>query len=59
MKLEWPLSYTGWALQGQTNAAGVGLTTNWHYVPGSDQVNTVTIPIDPANGTVFFRMFLP
>jgi autotransporter-associated beta strand protein len=59
LKLEWPLSYTGWALQGQTNAPGAGLTTNWHYLPGSDQVNTVNIPIDPANGSVFFRMVYP
>jgi hypothetical protein len=59
LKLEWPVSYTGWALQGQTNAVGTGITANWHFVPGSDQVNTMTMPIDPANGTVFFRMYLP
>ena len=59
LKLEWPANYTGWAVQGQTNAPGVGITTNWHFVPGSDQINTVNIPIDPANGAVFFRMVLP
>jgi len=59
LQLGWPVGYTGWALQGQTNASGVGITTDWHYVPGSDQVNTVTIPIDPANSSVFFRMVLP
>ncbi len=59
MKLEWPLSYTGWALQGQTNAAGVGLTTNWHYVPGSDTTNQLYMPIAPNNGSVFFRMIYP
>jgi fibronectin-binding autotransporter adhesin len=59
LQLGWPVGYTGWGLQAQTNAPGVGITTAWHYVPGSDQVNTVTIPIDPANGSVFFRMFLP
>ncbi|HOX57244.1 MAG TPA: hypothetical protein P5205_11415 [Candidatus Paceibacterota bacterium] len=59
LKLDWPVGYTGWALQGQTNAAGTGITTDWHYVPGSDQVSTMTIPIDAANGSVFFRLVLP
>ncbi|MDD1750246.1 MAG: hypothetical protein LUO89_10270 [Methanothrix sp.] len=59
LKVEWPTSYTGWALQAQTNAAGVGLTTNWHYVPGSDTTNVLYLPIDPANGSAFFRMVYP
>jgi hypothetical protein len=59
LQLGWPANYKGWALQGQTNAPKAGITANWHYVPGSDQVNTITIPIDPANGSVFFRLALP
>jgi len=59
LQLGWPSGYTGWALQGQTNAVGTGITSDWHYVPGSDQANSVNIPIDPANGSVFFRLVLP
>jgi autotransporter-associated beta strand protein len=56
--LSWPLSYTGWTLQGQTNNGGAGLTTNWHDVPGSTATNVLVIPISEANGSVFFRMIL-
>jgi autotransporter-associated beta strand protein len=56
--LSWPSNYTGWTLQGQTNPPGVGLTTNWHDVPGSTATNRVIIPIGAANGSAFFRMIL-
>ncbi len=58
LTLAWPTNYTGWTLQGQTNAAGVGITTNWHDVPGSAGVNQIVIPLSPANGSVFYRMAL-
>jgi autotransporter-associated beta strand protein len=54
--LSWPSNYTGWTLQGQTNAPGVGLTTNWYDVPGSTATNVIVIPA--ANGSGFFRMIL-
>jgi hypothetical protein len=56
LTLSWPSSYTGWTLQGQTNAPGVGLTTNWQDVPGSASTNVVIIPA--ADGSGFFRMIL-
>jgi autotransporter-associated beta strand protein len=58
LTLSWPSSYTGWTLQGQTNAPGVGITTGWHDVPGSTATNVFTTPIGTANGSVFFRMIL-
>jgi hypothetical protein len=58
LTLKWPTNYTGWTLQGQTNGAGAGITTNWFNVPGSAATNQVVIPINPANGSVFYRMSL-
>ncbi|HEX3358194.1 MAG TPA: autotransporter-associated beta strand repeat-containing protein, partial [Tepidisphaeraceae bacterium] len=58
LTLSWPSSYTGWTLQGQTNAPGIGVTTNWQDVPGSITTNRVILPIDPADGSAFFRMIL-
>jgi hypothetical protein len=58
LTLSWPASYTGWTLQGQTNNSGVGLTTNWHDVPGSTATNQFIMPVSEANGSVFFRMIL-
>ena len=51
--LSWPTDHTGWQLQCQTNS----LTgTNWVDVLGSTTTNQVTIPLDAANGSVFFRL---
>jgi hypothetical protein len=57
LQLSWPTS--GWLLQTQTNALTVGLSSNWVDVPGSTSSNAITIPIDPVNGSVFFRLVTP
>ena len=57
--LTWPLDHTGWQLQVQTNAPGAGLATNWNAVAGSVLTNQFTMPLDPANGSVFFRLLHP
>jgi fibronectin-binding autotransporter adhesin len=57
LQVSWPENYTGWTLQGQTNAPGVGITPTWHDVPDSAATNQVFIPIDPANGSCFYRLF--
>jgi hypothetical protein len=59
LNLSWPADHTGWRLQVQTNAPGVGLNTNWATYPGSTNVNSISIPIDPANGSEFFRLIYP
>jgi hypothetical protein len=55
----WPSAYLGWELQVQTNAPGVGLGTNWVTEPDSDATNQMTFQIDPAQGTIFFRLVSP
>ena len=58
LSLSWPTNYLSYVLQGQTNPVTVGLLNDpaaWGAVPGVSG-NQVTLPIDPANGTVFFRL---
>ena len=58
LALAWSTAYSSYVLQGQTNPTTVGLLTNsaaWGLVPGVSG-NQVTLPIDPANGSVFFRL---
>lgn len=59
LSLSWPSDHTGWRLQSQTNSINFGLRTNWVDVAGSTTTNQVTIPLNPANGSVFYRMVYP
>ena len=59
LTLSWPADYTGWLLQAQTIALSAGVGTNWVTVPGSSVTNQMTMPIAPAEGSVFYRLFLP
>jgi hypothetical protein len=56
LNLSWPADHTGWSLQAQTNSVGVGLSTNWTTI-GYEGTNAVSLPIDPANPAVFYRLF--
>ena len=59
MQIAWPSDHLGWSLQVQTNAVGVGLSTNWFRIPGSDTVTQEVVPLNPANGSVFYRLVYP
>jgi CubicO group peptidase (beta-lactamase class C family) len=59
LALSWPADHLGWHLQVQTSAPGAGLGTNWMTLPGSDLVTGTNITINPANGTVFYRLVYP
>lgn len=59
LQLSWPEDHTGWRLQAQTNVLEAGLGTNWVEVTQGASTNIVTMPIDGANGVVFFRMIYP
>jgi hypothetical protein len=59
MQIVWPQDHTGWQVQVQTNAPGVGLGTNWITVPGSGLTNQFILPVDVANGSVFIRLVSP
>lgn len=53
--LSWPADHTGWRLQMQTNSLG----TNWFDVPGATATNLMTLPVNPANASVFYRLVYP
>ena len=53
LDISWPVA--GGRLQAQTNSLG----TNWSTVPGSTTTNHVVVPIDPSNGSVFYRLIVP
>lgn len=62
MKLSWPASHVGWQLLVQTNHLARGLSldrADWALVPGSESVNEVTVPIDPAEPAKFYQLILP
>lgn len=60
LQLTWPTNYTGaWRLQALTNAATAGLGTNWVDVQSSSGVTQISVPVDPANKAVFFRLVYP
>ena len=59
LTLSWPADHTGWRLQSQTNDLSTGLTGTWTDIPGTDTSNSYNAAIDPANGTVFYRMVYP
>jgi hypothetical protein len=53
LTIAWPADHLGWILQAQTNGLGSG---QWFDVPGSDDINSLPIPINPANPAVFYRL---
>ncbi len=60
LNLSWPADHLGWHLEVQTNSISAGLWPGgWVTVPGSDAVTSKSIPIDPANPTVFYRLVSP
>jgi hypothetical protein len=59
LTLSWPADHTGWRLQAQTNALSTGLNTNWVNVSGATTTNQVLVPINAANGSVFYRLVYP
>ncbi len=59
LMLSWPVDHLGWRVQVQTNSLAPGLSTNWVTLPGSDLVTSTNLIINPARGTVFYRMVYP
>jgi hypothetical protein len=58
LRLSWPSDHTGWRLQVQTNDVTQGMGTNWVDVVGATTTNQMFIPINPATGSVFYRLLL-
>jgi hypothetical protein len=56
LTVTWPRTHLGWTLQTQTNALTTGLGANWVDVVNSATTNQISIPINVAKGSVFFRL---
>jgi parallel beta-helix repeat protein len=56
LRLSWPANCLGWELQFRTNSLNVCLGTNWFPVPGSTNNTQMSIPINPASPSVFYRL---
>ena len=56
--LSWSVDYSDFILEGQTNTLAEGFGINWYPVEGVTN-NSVTLPLDPANGAVLFRLSKP
>lgn len=59
LQLSWPLTHTGWWLQIQTNSLTKGLSDRWVNVPGSNITNSVTLQLNTAQASVFYRLAYP
>lgn len=53
--LQFSWTQGGYKLQAQTNSLNVGLNNNWADYPGGG-TSPVSVPVNPANGAVFFRL---
>lgn len=59
LTIAWPATHVGWILQTQTNALGIGVSTEWYDIPGSSSVISVPVDVNPANPATFYRLRHP
>jgi autotransporter-associated beta strand protein len=62
LQLSWPADHTGWRLLEQTNHLSQGLSTNmldWDTVAGSTAIHEISIPINAAKRSEFYRLVYP
>ena len=59
IELSWPADHVGWRLLVQTNELANGMGTNWVGITNASTTNQISFPINPANGSVFFRLVYP
>jgi len=57
LNLTWPAGQS-WRLVAQTNSLSAGLGTNWTSVTGAGD-GSISIPLDPNQPTVFYRLVYP
>jgi len=59
LTVAWPATHLGWELMVQTNSLTTGLGNNWVTNYGTASVTSTNFTINPANGTVFYRLVHP
>ena len=59
LQITWPATHLGWMIQVQTNNLSSGLSTNWVTISNTASVLGYTNTMNPANGSVFYRLRKP
>ena len=59
LNLSWPAESTGWRLLVQANPPHEGIGSNWVEVPGGSMTNSVEMPADPTQGSMFYKLMFP
>ena len=59
LTFSWPSTFLGWRLEVQTNALGIGISTQWFTVAGSVSTNLIRQPINKTNPPTFYRLAYP
>jgi len=59
LTLAWPADHVGWKLQAQTNGLAAGLGASWFDVAGSTLTNSLSLPLNSTNASVFYRLAYP
>ncbi len=59
VQLSWPMDHLGWRLEMQTNSLNASPGADWATVSNSTMTNQLSMPIDPAKGSLFFRLAYP
>jgi hypothetical protein len=59
LTVSWPTTHLGWELMAQTNTLANGLGNNWVTNYGTATVTSTNLPINPANGAVFYKLVHP
>lgn len=57
LNFSWATDHQGWQLY--TNSVGLMATNSWHPIPGSANVHSQSVTVDPANPNVFFQLRYP
>ena len=59
LNVKWPTTHLGWELMMQTNTLAGGLGNNWVTNYGTASVTSTNLPINPNNGSVFYKLVHP
>ena len=57
LHLSWPADHLGWLVQ--SNSVNLAVPGSWHDVPNSQNATSLTVPMNPADRQVFYRLRYP
>jgi hypothetical protein len=57
VQFNWPSDHTGWRLMMKTN--DLGAPGGWLTVANSASTNQMSMPVDPRQTNIFFRLIYP